>query len=261
MIEDTPFATKWALGTEFSDIDLNETLRIAAERPAEAEFAYICTPNAVHVVNYARNEPRFRAGIDGGWLNICDSRVMARLVQAAFGIKLKLALGSDLTTALLQDVVRKDDPITVIGGDAVLTERLREQFKLQRLELYSPPFGFIKDPVAVQKCVDFVHAHPARFVFLACGAPQSELLGLRIREAGGATGLGLCIGSALLFTTGLTKRAPEIWQRLGLEWLHRLLGDPGRMSRRLLRDQLPLLRLVARFSFNAELRRTQGKPR
>ena len=31
---------------------------------------------------------------------------------------------------------------------------------------------------------------------------------------------------------GMTRRAPAIWQRLGLEWLFRLLQEPRRMFRR-----------------------------
>jgi exopolysaccharide biosynthesis WecB/TagA/CpsF family protein len=231
---------KWALGTAFSDIDLAQTLGILAARPAGAPFAYI--------------------GIDGAWLRICDSRVMARLMRAVFGIELKLALGSDLTEQLLARIVAPDDPITVIGGDEALAAALRAKYGLRRLEWHSPPFGFTAHPAALQECIDFVAAHPARFVFLACGAPQSEWLGLRICQAGGATGAGLCIGSALLFATGLTARAPAFWQRAGMEWLHRLLVDPGRMSRRLRRDQLPLLRLILKYRADPALRKSQGKP-
>lgn len=260
MSQTTTTPVKWALGTAFSDIDLRETLHLVASRAAEAPFVYVCTPNAVHVVNHARGEPRFTAGIDGAWLRICDSRVLARLMRLAFGIELKLALGSDLTERLLAQAVAPDDAITVIGGDETLAARLRMHFGLRRLAWHAPPFGFIADPLAVQHCVDFVAANPARFVFLACGAPQSELLGLRIRQSGRATGVGLCIGSALLFATGLTPRAPAFWQRAGLEWLHRLLSDPGRMSRRLRRDQLPLLALIARYRSNPMLSRSQGEP-
>ena len=250
----------WALGTEFSDLDLNDALRVITARPSMSSFAYVCTPNAVHVVNYARNAPGYRAGIDAAWLRLCDSRVLARLMMAAFGLRLKLAVGSDLTLALLQTGISEDDDVTVIGGDAMLADRLRTGFGLHRIALHAPPFGFAADPAALAKCVAFVRSHPARYVFLACGAPQSELLGAAIVDDGGCSGTGLCIGSSLLFATGLAVRAPAIWQRAGLEWLHRLLQEPGRLGSRLAHSQLPLLKLIFRYRLDPLLRRSQGRP-
>lgn len=235
-----------AFGTLFSPVDTAGALAAILARPADAPFAYVCTPNAVHVVNYERGEPRFRAGIDGAWLRLCDSRVVARLAALTDGIHLKLALGSDLTLAMVRGAVTPEDTVTIIGGTDEMERRLRERFGWRHMARHDPPFGFISDPAEVARCVDFVLAHPARYVFLACGAPQSELLGLRIVERGGAVGTGLCIGASLLFATGIEARAPLAMQRAGLEWLHRLAREPRRMSQRLVRSQLPLLWLAAR---------------
>ncbi len=234
-----------AFGTSFSPLTTAEALAAIVARPADAPFAYVCTPNAVHVVNYERGEPRFRAGIDGAWLRLCDSRVVARIATLALGIQLPLGLGSDLTLAMVRGAVTPADRVTVIGGTAEMERRLSAHHGWQ-ISRHDPPFGFIRDPAEVARCIDFVLAHPARYVFLACGAPQSELLGLRITERGGAVGTGLCIGASLLFATGLEARAPMAMQRAGLEWLHRLLLQPRRMSQRLVKNQLPLLWLAAR---------------
>ena len=40
------------------------------------------------------------------------------------------------------------------------------------------------------------------------------------------------IGAVFDFFAGTVKRAPERWQRAGLEWLYRLLSEPRRMWRR-----------------------------
>ena len=173
-----------AFGTRFSPLDRRGALDAITARPMDAPFAYVCTPNAVHVVNYDRGEARFRAGIDGAWLRLCDSRVVARLAAASLGVRLNLALGSDLTVDLLNGAIHPDDAITIIGGTDAMEQRLRERFGWRNLARHDPPFGFIADPGEVARCVDFVLAHPARYVFLACGAPQSELLGLRIVQRG-----------------------------------------------------------------------------
>ncbi len=235
-----------AFGTHFSPLDGRQALAAITARPVGAPFAYVCTPNAVHVVNYERGEPRFRAGIDGAWLRLCDSRVVARLAASLLRVRLPLALGSDLTVAMVNTAIALDDAVTIIGGTDEMERRLRDRFGWRTLARHDPPFGFIADPAEVDRCVGFVLAHPARYVFLACGAPQSELLGCRIVQRGGAVGTGLCIGASLLFVTGLERRAPAVMQRAGLEWLHRLIQEPGRMGVRLRKSQLPILRLALR---------------
>ena len=45
---------------------------------------------------------------------------------------------------------------------------------------------------------------------------------------------------------GLVPRAPEIWQRLGLEWLYRLAKQPSRLKRQLVLPYFLWLALVKR---------------
>ena len=46
--------------------------------------------------------------------------------------------------------------------------------------------------------------------------------------------MGLCVGASLDFLGGKARRAPVWVQRARLEWLHRLVQEPGRMWRRYL---------------------------
>jgi len=52
------------------------------------------------------------------------------------------------------------------------------------------------------------------------------------------------VGGAFDFIAGVQKRAPLAWQRLGLEWLYRLIQQPWRWKRmtRLPRFVLAVLR-------------------
>ena len=44
--------------------------------------------------------------------------------------------------------------------------------------------------------------------------------------------LMLGVGAAFDFMAGTKPRAPVWMQKVGLEWLHRMLSEPGRLSRR-----------------------------
>jgi N-acetylglucosaminyldiphosphoundecaprenol N-acetyl-beta-D-mannosaminyltransferase len=48
----------------------------------------------------------------------------------------------------------------------------------------------------------------------------------------------LCVGAAVDFAAGTLPRAPQRWQRLGFEWLHRILQRPRLVTRYLGRDLL-----------------------
>jgi len=233
-------------GTKIALLDVPAAAAAIMARPADAPFAYIVTPNAQHLVQLDRGDADFRAAYDGAWLRLCDSQIVRLVARLFFARNLPLCAGSDLTAALFADHIRPDDRICVIGGDAELERRLREKYGLRNLARHAPPMGFMADPEAVQACIDFIEAHPSRFVFLAVGSPRSELLACRVRARGRATGTGLCIGSSLHFITGLVPRAPLWMRRLALEWLFRLLRAPRSHARRVFVDSLPFLYIALR---------------
>lgn len=106
--------------------------------------------------------------------------------------------------------------------------------------------GFAADPAALAATVAFVLSHPARFVFLAVGSPQQEVLAAAIAATGRATGIGLCIGASLEFLAGAANRAPRWMQSAGLEWLYRLGGSPRRLARRYLLDSPAVFGMLVR---------------
>lgn len=233
------------LGIPFATLDMSSVARLLDERPAADPFVYVATPNAQHLVLLQRDAEGFAFGLSRAWFLTCDSQVLRRIGQVLFDAVLPVVTGSDLTVHLLRHVIRPDDPVTIIGGNDQLCRDLVEQYGLRRIALYSPPVGFSRDAEQLRRCIDFVRDNPARFVFLACGAPQSEVLGAHLVECGGATGIGLSIGASLLFATGRLKRAPRVWQALCLEWLYRLTQERRRLSWRLWHAQLPVLRIAA----------------
>jgi exopolysaccharide biosynthesis WecB/TagA/CpsF family protein len=94
--------------------------------------------------------------------------------------------------------------------------------------------GLRRNSPARRAAAEFIAEAGARFTFIAVGSPQQEMIAAEVRAIAGATGTALCIGAGLDFLTGRQKRAPRFAQHLGLEWAHRLLGNPRRMWRRYL---------------------------
>lgn len=67
-------------------------------------------------------------------------------------------------------------------------------------------------------------------LFVAFGHPRQDLWIDRHRHELPAT-VALGVGGAFDFVAGVARRAPVWMQRLGLEWLHRLLSQPWRWRR------------------------------
>jgi exopolysaccharide biosynthesis WecB/TagA/CpsF family protein len=219
----------------FSLRDQAQLLSDIERRPADAAFAYIVTPNVDHVVRIQCKRSDLWPIYRNAWITLCDSRILGNMARWA-GLPLPVVPGSDLTVALLRDIVRADDRIAIIGGNAAMVDILRRRFGLSQLIHHDPPMGFIHDAEATQNAVRFAIAAQARYVFIAVGSPQQEMLAYRIGRTGRATGIGLCIGASLQFLTEEQARAPKILQRLCLEWLFRLMRDPRRLWRRYLVD-------------------------
>ena len=99
--------------------------------------------------------------------------------------------------------------------------------------------------------VDQIRAARADVVFVCLGAPKQERW---MAQYGPETGAHLMVGlgGVLDVYAGHVKRAPEIWQKLGMEWCYRLLHQPSRLGRM---AKLPLFLLEA-----AREKGKRGKP-
>lgn len=234
------------LGLRFHDLDTQQAARVIADRDPDLPFVYVVTPNAQHLVHLDRGDEPWLQNIRDAWLVLVDGRIIPMLARKLFGQRLPVASGSDLTIEMMKHHVRPDDAVTVIGGGDRLEKELIAQYGLTKLAVYDPPMGYINKPAEVEKCLDFLAAHPARYVFIATGTPRSELLARAAIRRGGIRGVGLCIGGSLLFATGLVRRAPVWMQKAGLEALHRLAQHPRTHLKRILFESLPVVWLFLR---------------
>lgn len=50
--------------------------------------------------------------------------------------------------------------------------------------------------------------------------------------------LFMALGATIDFEAGTLKRAPHLWQKMGMEWLYRCLKEPKRLLRRYFVDDM-----------------------
>ncbi|WP_043129897.1 WecB/TagA/CpsF family glycosyltransferase [Sphingomonas phyllosphaerae] len=237
------------LGIDFDPLDTDAAVAWLAQVRRGDPYRYIVTPNVDHLVRLEALGQDDTVGAElwqayrDATLVLCDSRVLARLARL-YGVDLPLAPGSDLTVRLFAEVAQPGDRIAIVGGDEALLAALRVRFAALEFVQHIPPMGMLRNPAALAAAVAFGRDSDARFLLIAVGSPQQELLAARIAAAGGAAGCALCIGASLDFIVGRQRRAPRVVQRLGLEWAHRLASQPGRLWRRYLVDGPRIFRMA-----------------
>ena len=223
------------MGLEFRPMPVAGVVDLLAPLADPARgFQYVVTPNVDHMIRLEA-EPDLRRLYEAADILLNDSRILEILARRD-GVDLPASPGADIVAALLNQTIAPDDPITVIGTDRSDVEIIRERFGLTNLAWHEPPMGLRNKPEAIGEAAAFMAAHPARFHFLCVGSPQQEMVALAAKERGDVMGIGLCCGASLDFLSGKTARAPAWMRSARLEWLHRMLSEPKRLTKRYIVD-------------------------
>lgn len=133
-------------------------------------------------------------------------------------------------------------------------DRLRERHP--QLKVAGLHHGYWKDgdPVEEGSVVEAVRASGADLLFVAMPTPRKERFLIRQRTALGVS-FAMGVGGSFDVVAGLVQRAPEAWQRLGMEWAYRLVQEPGRMWKRYLVTNTHFLWLLAKERLFTQSRR------
>jgi N-acetylglucosaminyldiphosphoundecaprenol N-acetyl-beta-D-mannosaminyltransferase len=151
--------------------------------------------------------------------------------------------GSELIFTLTAAAARADRSVYLLGGNPCSADNAAAE--LQRLDptlkvagTHCPPFGFEKDPVQMRQITDALTAAQPDIIFVGLGFPKQERLIETLRPLLPRSWF-LGVGVSFSFVAGEIKRAPLWVQRMGLEWVHRMLQEPGRLFKRYVVHDLP----------------------
>lgn len=230
---------KFRTGTD--EIAVNIATRSALETEVTARLATgrgfaLATLNLDHLVKLAA-DPGFRAAYQAQDLVVADGNPIVWLSRLARQ-SVDLLPGSDLVIPLATLATRGQQSVALVGSTEESLRRAATALRaavpgLTVAYTIAPPFGFDPEGPGADAILREVEASGARLCFIALGAPKQELFAAHGRTV--APGVGFAsIGAGLDFLSGSQTRAPAWVRRLALEWLWRLLGQPGRMLMRYL---------------------------
>jgi N-acetylglucosaminyldiphosphoundecaprenol N-acetyl-beta-D-mannosaminyltransferase len=155
--------------------------------------------------------------------------------------------GIDLMAALVDRAAARGYRLYLLGARpevvAAAEDALRSQFP--HLEVIGARDGYWRAEEEAAVVAEIAAASPD-LLFVALETPAKELFLRKYRETLGVPFV-MGVGGAFDILAGRRRRAPRAWQRVGLEWLYRLVQDPRRMAGRYVVGNTKFLLLTLRF--------------
>lgn len=224
---------------------------------AQLEKGVVVTPNVDHMMKLQKDHAFYKSYMNAEHI-VCDSRIIqlaSRMLFPQPPIAEQIA-GSDLFPAYCQYHKDNTDKVRVflLGGTETSVKQAQENINARAgaevvIDGYSPPFGFEKDENETQAIIERITASGANVLAVGVGAPKQELWIDAHRHKLPSVDLFFAIGATIDFQAGAVQRAPRWMVKFGLEWLHRMLQEPGRMVKRYLVDDLPFFWLMIKQKF------------
>lgn len=242
-------------GLDFVDapgIDEVADAMSAFTEPPPGKLPLVVTPNLDHLVRARSEAPLVVDATRHAAFVLPDGQPIV-WASGWFGTRLRARLtGSDLF-AELWDRFAGDGgdrtAVAVIAPDQRVADALGASNPLAARVV--APMLAEEDPVAIEafarSFVDGLGDRRPRHVFVCLGQPKQVLVSLAVLDAwpdDAPAPLCYCVGAAADMYVGVEQRAPQWMQRAGLEFVHRLFRQPGRLARRYLRDALGFPRLL-----------------
>lgn len=173
---------------------------------------------------------------DSSFANIVREAEM--VIPDGIGIKIGLKLtgknvaripGIDFAKKLLKEAALSNIPVAIIGSkEEVITKAIENlQNEISGLNIVYYHNGYFDND---EEIYSELKNHSPKLILIAMGSPRQEKF---IYEAKKKLNPALMvgIGGSLDVWSGYVKRAPKIYQILGLEWLYRTVTQPSRFKR------------------------------
>ena len=248
-----PLASRFVLGMRVDGTSYSDATRRILDWARRGESRYVCAAN-VHMTMEAYDAPDFRSIVNAADLVTPDGVPLVWMLRRLGLPDQTRVYGPDLMLAVCEAATRDGVPLGLYGGERghleTLTGRLKNRYpNILVVHESSPPFRPLT-PAEDEAEVERINASGARVLFVGLGCPKQERWMAAHRDRVHAVMLG--VGAAFAMHAGILRQAPAAMQRMGLEWLFRLLVEPRRLFRRYARHNPRFAALAVRQIIRAD---------
>jgi N-acetylglucosaminyldiphosphoundecaprenol N-acetyl-beta-D-mannosaminyltransferase len=220
------------LGVPIHDVTIEETLALIDQFVREGVPRQICTVNPEFIM-LAQKDLEFKQILERSALNLPDGiGVVWASKRVGQPVRERVA-GSDLVGLMVDRAQSTDWRIFLLGAAEGVAEQasiiLRERYPQTHIV---GAYAGSPRPEDEADITARIRSSKANVLLVAYGAPkQDKWIARNLALTGVAVAMG--IGGSLDFIVGTQQRAPQWMQRVGLEWLYRLVREPWRWRRQL----------------------------
>ncbi len=215
------------LGFEIDSFDFEQALDYAMELIILRKGGQIITVNPEMIENALVND-EFAEILKAAELVIPDG-IGVKIGLALKGEKVQRIAGIEFAYFLLKRCEEQRIPVAMVGARPHILSIAANNIKndMKDLKLVYTHNGYFSDEERVLK---EIKQKSPRLILVALGSPRQENFIKKLREMlPSAVMIG--VGGSFDVWSGQVRRAPEIYQKLGLEWLYRTIKEPTRLKR------------------------------
>lgn len=239
------------LKTRINVTDMEQTISYITDRLEDLKGNYICVSN-VHTTVMAFRDKAYRRVQNSAAMALPDGQPLSIVSRLRGYPQAQRVPGPDLMPAILKLSQEKGYTHYFYGSTEQTLKKLEKVLHtnypgLRIAGMYAPPFRKLT-PQEDEADVRRINESGADFVWVALGAPKQEQW--MYAHRGRVKGLMIGVGAAFDFIAGTVKRAPGWMQSLCMEWIFRIMQDPGRMLPRYLNTNFSLSTMPAENLWN-----------
>lgn len=215
------------LGYEIDTFSFEEATAHALELEKEDKVSQVVTINP-EMFDCAKTDSDFAEILNTAEMVIPDG-VGVKIGLKILGSNVDRIAGIDFARKMLDKSAENNLPVAIIGAKSEVIEKAGENLKkeIENLNIVYIQDGYFQDD---DRVLNELKESGARLILVALGSPKQEKF---IKKARNILPFGLMVGVGGSFDvwSGTVERAPEIYQKLGIEWLYRTVKQPERFKR------------------------------
>ncbi len=217
------------------DVDMEKALDFVRDyiKDDNAPVGYVLAMNPEKFFALRKNQ-FLQEFFEKAALLIPDGIGIVWALRFLFKVKVSRVPGADLMQRICSEAPENGYRIFIYGASEQVNSSACEELKKRYpgILIVGRANGFVPQN-EMDELVEKINQSNANILFIALGSPRQEEW--MAKYAGQLTSVKLCqgIGGTLDTIVGTVKRAPVIWQKMGLEWCYRLLKQPRRIKRQL----------------------------
>ena len=216
------------LGVAFDNVTMEQAAELGGKMLQEDRFHYVVTPNPEFILAAEKDES-FRAVLNAADLVIPDGIGVIYSAKILGTPLAERVPGIEFSAKMLEKLNEMGGRLYLLGAKPGVAEKAGENICAQypNIVLCGTQDGYFKDE---EEVILKVAAAKPDLVFVCLGAPKQEKWMARWGQHTGAK-MAIGLGGCLDVYAGNVERAPEAWQKLGMEWAYRLKKEPKRIGR------------------------------